>query len=74
MNQLTMNLGGLSGTETVTPYAAGDVLVTNSGKRLVVTQVERDADAAQPEVLLCVRLDNGANCVVFPREIAYRSR
>lgn len=74
MQQLGLNMGGLSGTETVAPYAQGDILMHKSWGRLVVRQVERDADAAEPEVLMCIKLSNGADCITFPREILYRSR
>lgn len=70
--QLTFGL--MSGVEQVAPYAEGDILVKHNGKRVVVTQVERDSEAAEPEVILAFSLDNGANVVLFPREVAYRSR
>jgi hypothetical protein len=66
--------GLMSGVEQVAPFAEGDILVRHNGTRVVVTQVERDAEAREPEVILAVSLENGANVVLFPREVAYRSR
>ncbi len=70
--QLTFGL--MSGVEQVVPYAEGDILVKHNGTRVVVTQVVRDEDAKEPEVILAVALDSGHNCILFPREVAYRSR
>lgn len=72
MQQLTM-LGGKF-NETVRPYAEGDILAHKSWGRVVVKSVVRDAEAAEPEVLMCIKLENGADCITFPREILYRSR
>jgi hypothetical protein len=69
--QLTFGL--MSGIEQAAPYAEGDILVKHDHTRFVVTSVVRDADAKEPEVILAIRLDNGASCVLFPREVAYRS-
>jgi hypothetical protein len=71
MSQLTMNLGALSGTEVVAPYAEGDVLQTKFG-RVVVTHADRDANDKQ--VCVCVSLETGNSLVVLEREILYRSR
>ena len=73
-HQLTFNMGALSGTETVAPFAAGDIVTHRTWGPLVIKSVQRDADAVEPEVLLCVKLSNGCDCVTFPREILYRSR
>lgn len=71
MNQLNMNLGAKSGTETSTPIAVSDTLVTTAFGRVTVLTV---ADNIHGPVYVCVRHDNGAECVVLPREISYRSR
>jgi len=68
--QLTM-LGGKSGFETVEAYAEGDILVTVSGKRVVVKSVEDNIHGA---VFCCVNLLTGADCIVLQREVAYRSQ
>ncbi len=68
--QLSMNLGAKSGTETAEPYAQGNVLVTTSGKRVVITSVDSDIHGL---VFLAVNLSTGAECVVLEREVAYRS-
>lgn len=72
MQQLMFGL--MSGVEKVQPYAEGDILVHKSWGRLVVKSVDRDETAAEPEVLLCIKLSDGNDCVAFPREILYRSR
>jgi hypothetical protein len=72
MSQLTFGL--MSGVEKAAPYAEGDILVHKSWGRVVVRSVERDAEAREPEVLLCTNLSNGTDCIAFPREIQYRSR
>jgi hypothetical protein len=64
-------LGGQN-PETVTPYAQGDILVTKPFGRVIVETA--DVDAAGRQVCVCVRLDNGATCVVLEREVTYRSR
>lgn len=72
--QLTLNMGALSGIETVKPYELGDVLMHRSFGRIVVLSVVRDVEAAEPEVLMCIKQPTGAECIAFPREILYRSR
>lgn len=72
MSQLTFGL--MSGVEKVAPYAEGDILVKHNGKRVVVKSVVRDVDACEPEVILAIGLETGNDCVVFPREVAYRSK
>ena len=72
MSQLTFGL--MSGVEQAAPYALGDVLVHKTFGRIVVLDVVRDADAAEPEVLLCAKQAAGADCIAFPREILYRSK
>lgn len=66
--------GLMSGVEKVAPYAEGDILVRKRGDRVVVKGVVRDAESVEPEVLLCVSLASGNDCVVFPREVLYRSK
>jgi hypothetical protein len=69
-----MGLGLVTPFETVRPYAPGDVLVRAlNGERVVIESVERDAEAREPEVLVCVALNDGRSVILFPREIAYRS-
>jgi hypothetical protein len=69
--QLMMNLGALSGTETVTPYAVGDILETKPFGRVVIETVDENIHG---QVFLCVSLVDGRSCVVLPKEITYRSR
>lgn len=69
MQQLTM-LGGKF-NETIEPIKVGDILVTKSFGRVVVTHVSNNLDGG---VYPSVRLDNGNECVVLEREILYRSR
>ena len=69
MNQLTM-LGGRY-NEKVTPIAEGDILQTKPFGRVVVTRVD---DNIHGPVYVAVRLDNGRDCVVLPREIEWRSK
>lgn len=72
MNQGVFSFGANhGGNEKVAPIATGDVLVTYSGKRVVVTAVESNIHGA---VFLAVNLENGADCVVLEREVAYRAR
>jgi hypothetical protein len=70
MKQLTM-LGGLTGADTFEPWKEGDILVTKSGRRHVVTTV---SDNIHGLVFVTTALDTGATCVVLEREVAYRSR
>lgn len=70
--QLTLNMGALSGTETVRPFELGDVLMHRTWGTIVVLSVVRDAEAAEPEVLLCAKQATGTECIAFPREILYR--
>jgi hypothetical protein len=75
MSNAQLTFGLMSGVEPMAPYAVGDILVRARDRvRCVVTQVERDPEAVQPEVMFCVRLDTGVNCVLYPRDVAYRSR
>lgn len=69
--QLGLNLGAKSGVETVDPIAVADTLMTTAFGRVTVTGVSDNIHGA---VYVCVRHDNGATCVVLPREISYRSR
>jgi hypothetical protein len=72
--QLTLSTYGNPHQEKVVPYAAGDILVrTKDHERVVVERVERDPEAKEPEVLLCISLVSGLPCILFPREIAWRS-
>lgn len=72
MNQGAFSFGANhGGVEKAAPIATGDVLVTNSGKRVAVTTVESNIHGL---VFLAVNLENGADCVVLEREVAYRSR
>lgn len=69
--QLSLNLGAKSGTETAAPIAVADTLMTTVFGRVTVTDV---SDNIHGPVYVAVRHDNGAACVVLPREISYRSR
>ena len=69
--QIGFNFGARSGVEVVAPIAAGDVIVTHKHVRHVVTSVDDNIDGP---VYLTVRCDNGTDCIVLAREIAYRSR
>ena len=71
MNQLSMNLGAKSGAEQADPITVADTLVTTGFGRVTVTAV---SDNIHGPVYVCVRHDNGAECIVLPREISYRSR
>jgi hypothetical protein len=71
MNQLTM-LGGRF-NETVKPFSEGDIIVHRTWGWLVIKSVDRDPEACEPEILLCVKLTDGSDCITFPREILYRS-
>jgi hypothetical protein len=66
------SLGARSGSEKVTPISEGDILQTAPFGRVVVTHAS--ADAHDRGVYVCLRLDNGAQCVVLDREVQYRSR
>ena len=68
--QLTFGL--MSGETKQDPYAVGDRLTTKYFGRVVVTHAGSDAHGRG--VFVCVRLDNGANCVVLEREILWRSK
>lgn len=63
--------GLMSGVTPVDPWAEGDILVTHSGKRVVVVKVDSNDAGA---VFVAVNLSTGADCVVLEREVAYRSR
>lgn len=64
--------GARSGNERVEPIKHGDILQTKCFGRVVVTHA--DKDAYERGVYVCLRLDNGNECVVFDREVEYRSR
>jgi hypothetical protein len=73
MSQEMFSFGGRSGIETFRPYAAGDIVTHQAWGRLVIRSVVRDTEAREPEVLDCINLTTGADCITFPREILYRS-
>lgn len=68
-SQLTFGL--MSGVEKFEPIKHGDQLMTKPFGRVVVTHVDNNA---QGLVFVCIRLDNGNECVVLEREVTYRSR
>jgi hypothetical protein len=74
MNNAQLTFGLMSGVEKAAPFAEGNILVKRNGLRLVVTRVERDSEACEPEVIFGIALVGGAEVITFPREIAYRSR
>ncbi len=70
--QTMFSFGARSGVEQFRPYAEGDIITTKSGVRMVIASLEPEA-YAEP-ALICIRLDTGADgCIVFPREVAWRS-
>ena len=69
MAQLVFGL--MSGVDKALPAAVGDQIVKSDGRRYVVTATDDNIDGY---VYVCVALDNGADCVVMEREVAYISR
>ena len=70
MNQLSMNMGALSGVEKVRPFAVGDIPVTRPFGRVIVESIDSNL---QGQVFVCVSLADGRTCMVLEREITYRS-
>lgn len=70
MSNAQLTFGLMSGVEKVRPWAEGDVLVKHNGRRCIITQVSDDIHG---QVAICIALDNGADCVVLEREVAYRT-
>lgn len=62
MAQLTFGL--MSGVEKFAPIAAGDVLVTHSGRRAFVNAVDDNIHGA---VYLATDVKTGADCIVLER-------
>jgi hypothetical protein len=70
MNNAQLTFGLMSGVEKFQPWGHGDILVTKSGRRVVVTLVDDNIDGL---VLVGVDLKSGGDVVVLEREVQYRS-
>lgn len=69
--QTAFSFSALYGTTKTRPWAEGDILVKHDSRRFVVTHVSENING---QVAVCIALDNGRECVILEKEVAYRTK